>query len=75
MPDLNVGRVRFVPQGTWTGSPTTYATLDIVDFNGSSYVAKQAVPVDTPPPNTTYWELIAQAGKDAVKEVKMEKLT
>lgn len=69
MPTLNVGRVRFVLKGTWAGAPTTYELFDVVDYNGSSYVAKQAVPVNTAPPNTTYWELLAQAGVQSWGEI------
>lgn len=33
----------------------TYATGDIVTLGNKFYQAKQAVPVNTTPPNTTYW--------------------
>lgn len=39
MASINLGRVGFVLRGTWT-SGTTYNPLDVVLYNGTSYVAK-----------------------------------
>lgn len=61
MPTLNLGRVRPVYSGAWAGA-TTYSFLTVVENNGASYIAVQAVPADTPPPNATYWELISSKG-------------
>ena len=38
-------RVSIVPKGVWN-SQNTYERLDIVNHNGSSYIARQNVPVN-----------------------------
>ncbi|MGL4619457.1 MAG: hypothetical protein ACRCZS_10450 [Chroococcidiopsis sp.] len=50
-----------VPRGTWNGT-TNYVAGDIVDIDGGSYSAKSTVPLNTTPPNATYWQLIALRG-------------
>lgn len=54
----NIGRVGMVAKGNWSNS-ATYEVLDVVSYNGASYIAKQAVPAGTLPTNTTYWQLVA----------------
>jgi len=46
--------------GTY-GSGTTYATGDVVTYNGSSYVARQATTGNTPG-DTAYWQTLASQG-------------
>ena len=46
--------------GTY-GSGTTYATGDVVTYNGSSYVARQATTGNTPGDNA-YWQTLAAQG-------------
>lgn len=52
----NVGKVGIVMKGTWN-SASTYEVLDAVTYSGSLYIAKQDVPANTTPTNTTYWQL------------------
>ena len=63
MAQINIGRVRIAWQGEWD-SNTSYVALDAVSYQGSSYVARQDVPLGTPPTNTTYFQLMALAGSD-----------
>lgn len=51
----NVGRVGIVMKGAWSSS-ATYEVLDAVSYNNGLYIAKQAVPANTLPTNTTYWQ-------------------
>lgn len=55
-----VGRVGLVVKGAWDSS-VAYAAMDVVTYNNSTYIAKQAVPAGTLPTNTTYWELSLDA--------------
>lgn len=48
--------------GTW-GSATAYAIRDAVTYNGTSYYAI-ASNTNQPPPNVTYWNILAQKGTD-----------
>lgn len=57
----DIGRVSIVPKGTWN-SNNTYTRLDLVSYNGSSYIAKQNVPVNTNLNNADYWKLVAEKG-------------
>lgn len=50
-----VGKVGMVTKGAWSSS-ATYEILDVVSYNGGLYIAKQAVPANTAPTNTTYWQ-------------------
>ena len=47
-------------QGTWD-SATTYQVNDLVEYQGSSYIAI-AVNSDTVPTNTSFWNLVAEEG-------------
>ena len=51
----DLGKVGMVMKGDWSSS-ATYETLDVVSYSGSLYVAKQNVPANTLPTNTTYWQ-------------------
>lgn len=57
---INAGRVRFVSRGTYNNS-TQYYLFDLVDYNGSSYIAKENS-LGNLPTNTQYWQLIAEKG-------------
>ena len=53
---INV-KIAPLPRGDYSSS-ATYAKLDIVSYNGSSYMAIKAVPTGTVPTNTAYWQLL-----------------
>ena len=50
------------PRGEWSAS-AAYAYLDLVSYEGSSYVALKAVPAGTLPTDTSYWMLSAEKGE------------
>ena len=58
MTQINLGRIVVVPKGTWTAG--TYKALDLVRYNGASYIAKSTT--TTTPTNATYWDLVSQDG-------------
>ena len=60
---ISAGRVLIMPKGEYDAS-TTYSMLDLVSYNGSSYVAKQSTTGNLPT-NTTYWQLSAYGGSAA----------
>lgn len=51
----DLGKVGMRMRGDWSSS-ATYEVLDTVGYNGATYIAKQAVPANTLPTNTTYWQ-------------------
>lgn len=51
----DLGKVGMVMKGDWDSS-TAYEVLDAVSYDGGLYIAKQAVPANTLPTNTTYWQ-------------------
>lgn len=57
----NLGRVLPVFRGTYN-STTQYLPLDIVYYNGSSYVAKQNA-LNILPTNIVYWQIVALKGE------------
>ena len=54
MASINLGRVGFVPRGAYN-SGTAYKQLDVVYYNGSSYVAKINC-TGIAPGNTSAWQ-------------------
>ena len=60
MAQINAGRVRFVSRGEYSNS-TEYFIFDLVNYNGSSYIAKENT-VGVLPTDTSKWQLIAQKG-------------
>ena len=52
----DLGKVGMRARGDWTSS-ATYEVLDVVSYQNGLYVAKQAVPANTVPTNTTYWQV------------------
>lgn len=59
MADTITVKIAPLPRGTYSSS-ATYAKLDVVTYNGSSYMAIKSVPTGTAPTNTTYWQLLAE---------------
>ena len=51
----DLGKVGMVMKGEWNSS-LTYEVLDAVSYQGGLYIAKQSVPANTAPTNTTYWQ-------------------
>ena len=60
MAQVNAGRVRFVSRGEYNNT-TQYYLFDLVNYEGSSYVAIGNT-LGNLPTNTTYWQLIAEKG-------------
>lgn len=52
------GRVLLIPKGAYISS-TTYHMLDVVSYNGNSYVAKQTTTGNTPSADNEYWMILA----------------
>lgn len=62
MPATNLGKIMLLDRGTWDVA-TTYALLDFVRHNGSSYVYLYAEPsAGHELTDTTYWHYLAQKG-------------
>lgn len=61
---IDLGRVLLIPKGEWS-STTAYTKLDLVSYQGSSYVCTVAN-TNQVPTNTSYWQLSAQKGRDGV---------
>ena len=75
MGQIRIGRILPIFKGNWDGS-TTYYKLDIVYYNGSSYVAKTQN-TNQVPTNTFYWQIVAKASTwtdftDAEKEALVD---
>ena len=63
MAQFNLGRILPSFKGTWNNS-TTYSKLDIVLWNGSSWVAKQTTTNNEPLlTDTTNWQMVAASGE------------
>ena len=58
MTTTNLGRIAIVPKGTWADG--SYKALDLVRYNGASYVAKSATTAS--PTDTNYWQLVNSDG-------------
>ena len=63
MAKQNLGKIMMTPKGVYNNS-TAYEKLDVVTYNGSSYVCKQATTGNLP--TTDYWQLIANKGDKPV---------
>lgn len=61
----DLGKVGIVMKGTWSNS-ATYEVLDAVSYSGATYIAKQNVPANTLPTNTTYWQVGYAIDENAV---------
>jgi hypothetical protein len=60
MATVNLGRIKFVWQGAYSGA-TAYVADDVVSYNGSSYICILAS-TNNLPTNTTYWNQMSSAG-------------
>lgn len=58
----NAGRVLLIPRGDYNAA-TTYTMLDVVYYQGRSYVCKQTSTGNLPT-NTTYWQAMTEADAD-----------
>lgn len=56
----SAGRVLIIPKGEYSAT-TQYYMLDLVEYNGCGYVAKQATKGNLPT-NTTYWQQMGTTG-------------
>ena len=59
--DTTLGVVGLLPVGTWN-STATYDRLNVVTYDGSSYVAKKDVPAGPPLSSTSFWQIMAEKG-------------
>jgi hypothetical protein len=62
MATVNLGSIKFKWKGTYSGA-TAYTVDDVVEYNGSSYICKLASTGNLPT-NTTYFDVMSQAGTD-----------
>lgn len=62
MATYNLGRFILNVRGSYSSS-ATYNKLDVVLYSGSSYICKADSTTNKVPTNTTYWQLLAQAGQ------------
>ena len=60
MATVNLGRIKFVWQGAYSGA-TAYVADDVVSYNGSSYICILAS-TNNLPTNATYWSQMSSAG-------------
>lgn len=67
----NTEATRNEPKGVHNSS-SSYNKGDTVTSNGSSYVARQDVPVNTQVSHTAYWQLLASKGVDGVDGVGIQ---
>lgn len=62
----SAGRVLMIPKGDYDATKT-YTMLDVVSYQGKSYVAKQTT-TGNAPTNTTYWQLMVDAQGHTIKD-------
>ncbi len=62
MATIDVGKLTFNHKGDYSSS-TAYVLNDVVYYNGSAYIAKQAT-TNNVPTNATYWNLFVLKGTD-----------
>lgn len=63
-------KIGLVDKGDYSSS-ATYQVLDMVKYNGITYLAKQDVPTGTVPTNTAYWSTIYDLPDGAVTTAKL----
>lgn len=63
----DLGKVGMRARGDWSSS-ATYEVMDVVSYNRGLYIAKQAVPANTLPTNTTYWQVALAPQINFIKE-------
>lgn len=62
MANVNLGKVALTPKGNWDNT-ITYEKLDVVQYDGNSYIAKTGVPVGiSVTTGTEYWQLFFAKG-------------
>lgn len=64
---VSYGHVAIVPKGIWSAE-TQYEVCNLVEHDGSSYVAKVRPPVGTEPTDTAYWQVSAAGTKKATSD-------
>lgn len=64
---VNYGQVAIVPKGVWNAE-TQYKVNNLVEYDGSSYVAKVQPPVGALPTDTSYWQVSAAGTKKATAD-------
>lgn len=64
---VNYGQVAIVPKGVWNAE-TQYKVNNLVEYDGSSYVAKVQPPVGTLPTDPSYWQVSAAGTKKATAD-------
>lgn len=78
MAAVEYGTIGIRPMGAYDPD-TKYGLLNLVEYDGSSYVAHTDPPVGTLPTNTTYWQVSAQgtgrATDNSVGTVKPDGIT
>ena len=62
----SAGRVLMIPKGDYDVT-ATYTMLDMVSYQGKTYVAKQTT-TGNAPTNTTYWQLMVDAQGHTIKD-------
>lgn len=60
-----LGKVAITPKGEYSNA-TTYQSLDLITYNGGSYLALKETTGNLPT-NNEYWQLIAEKGQDGEK--------
>lgn len=60
-------------RGAYSDS-TAYGKLDVVLYSGSSYICKNDGTIAIVPTNTTYWQLLAQAGQATMTEQQKQEI-
>lgn len=59
-----LGKVAITPKGEYSNA-TTYQLLDLITYDGSSYLALKETTGNLPT-NNEYWQLIAEKGQDGI---------
>lgn len=65
----SLGRIGIFARGAYNPFES-YEALDVVSFNGSSYVATQASEGEMPSADSVYWKLLAERGEQGVQGPK-----
>lgn len=63
----DAGRIGFVIKGDYSATET-YDFLDVVYYNGSSYVAKKLTTGNTPQASDDYWQVLANANSADISD-------
>lgn len=59
----DLGKIKIIAKGAWI-SGNSYEVLDLVTYNGSSYIAKSDISSSsaTPDQDSAHWQLVAAKG-------------